>query len=90
MIRLLHVSVILTDAIFDICQMWCAAFPSELSCALVSHSALYVLGIASVHLYSVCCPLKRGPAAAGSVWSLDCNLLTLAVNASKSHLCFFL
>lgn len=39
MIRLLHVSIILTDAIFDICQMWCAAFPSELSCALVSHSS---------------------------------------------------
>ena len=71
-------------------QSWAVRwFPTVLSCAVVSHRALCVLGIASVHLYSVCCPLKWGPAVAGSIWSLDCNLLTFAVNASKSHLCFF-
>ena len=35
MVRLLNVSIILADAIFDTCQMWCVAFLSELHCVMV-------------------------------------------------------
>lgn len=35
MIRLLNVRIILSDAVFDTCQMWCVAFLSELRCAMV-------------------------------------------------------